>query len=1545
MFERKKTMETKRYLKKTLSVVLSLLMVLGTFCFFNPFKTTEAEAATAGSYKWHVDLYVEDKYDWKHNDMNVYVDYYTNNGYGSDMQNNGNSYFHVNKNQFENDYANYSFEGWSAGFPVRVRLGEMKNNNSVWNANYHCVLKVWNNNTSQWVTLADSGKVTGIKKGKYLKNLDVGTRNSSNGNWPKVNSVAIGGNNLSITVPGNGATSAATASTSSATVYDQYGIQWYQEPEGYIISSSSGATASESIAGVSIAGTSGNDTSLVSVTNAAKDWVSNGGNNYTRNLYVRAYRSGKWSSAKTVTLTNFTVTASFYNYSESTKDWTTLAQRKLPYYNYTTVTSPTVTRTGWEFNGWSTDKGAASGDLTISERIKADTTWYAQWTKTVTGRFHYYDANGNAASVDSTGYLDTTDTEHVAVPPAAPSIITYDGRTFTFLGWRTDTTATTADTTDFTIPANYNNDVDTVKDFYAVYSGDITFGFDGNDGEVLGVTKKQETQYLNADGNITSHTFSTTDVAASLANTDYVGWGEAADSNDPLSETSFTITSDKTVYAVYKCNVNFYNQGVLFNSQVITYRHNAVDPSPLPDTAPASRPLKDFDDDNEYFFTNWDKSLTITGHTDINAVFSTVPHVFAEINTAEYPAVAPTCTEEGKQTYECTHIRDDDGAVCHYIKTVVLSATGHKWVEKAAKAPTCTEKGYTADKRCSVCGYVEYESTDVAALGHTWGEYEETESDCKTNGYKVRYCTVCHAEDTATKVIKPLDSTKHKEITVTGTAATCTENGMTDYTMCETCGAILKAGNTIITEGHQWEITPAVKPTCEEVGYTVGKVCTVCKAVDAVRTEIPATGHDYKLVEAKDATCTENGNTAGYVCKNCGGSYGGYTVIPALGHDFVDLTVTKEATCSEEGLKEGGCSRCGADHVEEVIPKLPHTPVVIEAVDATCSKYGYTEGEKCSVCGTVTVEPQQIKKLDHTWEKLSDGQAATCTALGVSASYKCSVCGAIKGGEILAQLNHSYSVVTTDAASCGVPGAKHLRCGNCGDTKTEVIPALTHNWEIVPEKAATCTEDGCTSGERCTICGKWNQEPETITASGHSFGEELTLDATCTAQGKKYKVCSVCGEEEIIEVLEKADHSVEVIPAVAATCTKNGKTAGEKCSVCGEILTAPENVEPKAHVEVIYAAAKAATCSAAGNTEGVKCADCGKIITKAKNTAACEHKLTAWTTVYKATCTTAGKQERHCTECNYKEYNTLNAIGHSYSAYVTVYEPSCENTGLERSVCSRCTAVQDKVIPALGHTEVAVDEVPATCDFDGTTAGTMCSVCGVTLSGLETIPAIGHDYVLSEHVDGGCENDSYDLYVCTHDETHTRVDNVAAAPGHEGGTATCKQKAVCNICGKEYGDFASHNYEKVVTAPTCVKDGYTTYTCTECGDAYVADETAATGVHTYNEGTVIKAPGCTTEGSKLVKCTVCGHEETVAIDAEGHNVPESEWTVNGNTASGTCTKCNETVTRAAEESDYKECERCGLRHKRTTGLMKYKGIVCSLRYFFRQIAKFFKGGK
>ncbi len=80
------------------------------------------------------------------------------------------------------------------------------------------------------------------------------------------------------------------------------------------------------------------------------------------------------------------------------------------------------------------------------------------------------------------------------------------------------------------------------------------------------------------------------------------------------------------------------------------------------------------------------------------------------------------------------------------------------------------------------------------------------------------------------------------------------------------------------------------------------------------------------------------------------------------------------------------------------------------------------------------------------------------------------------------------------------------------------------------------------------------EENVTVTVVAHTGGT-----ATCTDKA----VCSVCG----MKYGELAEHTAVEIPAVEATCTQSGMTAGSKCSVCGEILVAPEEIASLGHVD------------------------------------------------------------------------------------------------------------------------------------------------------------------------------------------------------------------------------------------------------------------------------------------------------------------------------------------------------------------------------------------
>ena len=66
-----------------------------------------------------------------------------------------------------------------------------------------------------------------------------------------------------------------------------------------------------------------------------------------------------------------------------------------------------------------------------------------------------------------------------------------------------------------------------------------------------------------------------------------------------------------------------------------------------------------------------------------------------------------------------------------------------------------------------------------------------------------------------------------------------------------------------------------------------------------------------------------------------------------------------------------------------------------------------------------------------------------------------------------------------------------------------------------------------------------------------------------------------------------------------------------------------------------------------------------------------------------------------------------------------------------------------------------------------------------------------------------------------------------------------------------------HDYKSEVTAPTCTEMGYTTNTCTRCGDTNKTDYTEPAG-HKPGDWIIDKEPTTDSEGSKHKECTVCG---------------------------------------------------------------------------------------
>ena len=119
-----------------------------------------------------------------------------------------------------------------------------------------------------------------------------------------------------------------------------------------------------------------------------------------------------------------------------------------------------------------------------------------------------------------------------------------------------------------------------------------------------------------------------------------------------------------------------------------------------------------------------------------------------------------------------------------------------------------------------------------------------------------------------------------------------------------------------------------------------------------------ACGHEHAFGEwttVKEASCTEDGLKE-RVCK-CGEKE--TEVIPKTGHTFGEWTTAKEASCTEDGLKERVC-KCGEKETE-VIPKTGHTFGEWEiTVEPNCVE----EGLQVRSCKCGEEEQQVIPKTD-----------------------------------------------------------------------------------------------------------------------------------------------------------------------------------------------------------------------------------------------------------------------------------------------------------------------------------------------------------------------------------------------------------------------------------------------------------------------------------------------------------------------------------------------------------------------------------------------------
>jgi len=108
-------------------------------------------------------------------------------------------------------------------------------------------------------------------------------------------------------------------------------------------------------------------------------------------------------------------------------------------------------------------------------------------------------------------------------------------------------------------------------------------------------------------------------------------------------------------------------------------------------------------------------------------------------------------------------------------------------------------------------------------------------------------------------------------------------------------------------------------------------------------------------------------------------------------------------------------------------------------------------------------------------------------------------------------------------------------------------------------------------------------------------------------------------------------------------------------------------------------------------------------------------------------------------------------------------------------------------------------------------------VCGQSYG---DIAPDNHDIVKYDGKAPTCVDGGYKAYEsCTRCD-YTTYEEIPATGAHAGGSATCTDKAICDVCGQSYGDIAPDNHTETeirnAVEATGTTDGYT-------GDTYCKD--------------------------------------------------------------------------------------------------------------------------
>ena len=260
--------------------------------------------------------------------------------------------------------------------------------------------------------------------------------------------------------------------------------------------------------------------------------------------------------------------------------------------------------------------------------------------------------------------------------------------------------------------------------------------------------------------------------------------------------------------------------------------------------------------------------------------------------------------------------------------------------------------------------------------------------------------------------------------------SSCTETGLTAGKKCSVCGKTMVAPTETPVKEHNWS-TDYQPGTDTHWHYCTSDGCTA-KKDEAAHTFVEKIDNVY-IVEGTANDCAIEYITSCSVCGKGNEEKTFWVVKDNPTHTYDEGIVTKEATCTEAGVKTYTCTNKGCGHTKtEPIAVKSHTEVDLAAKEATCTETGLTAGKKCSVCGTVTKAQETVAAKGHT-EVDVPAKEATCTETGLTAGKKCSVCGTVTVAqtEVAAKGHKLTKVEASDATYFAAGNIEHYTCEGC----------------------------------------------------------------------------------------------------------------------------------------------------------------------------------------------------------------------------------------------------------------------------------------------------------------------------------------------------------------------------------------------------------------------------------------------------------------------------------------------------------------------------------